>query len=121
MSDDTKAVILGLVRHLLGAAGAYLAAGGITLTGTQLDNLAGVAVILMAGGWSWWQKRAAAATSRQVAVASAVATFEKKVPVIVAVTPRGEPNVATRISATEIATAPAVPALQTPLPAPRTP
>ena len=121
MSDETQAMLLGAVRHLLTLAGGYLAAGGITLTGTQYDNLAGGIVAIVMVGWSLWQKRSASTAARQVAVASAVATLEKGVPVTVAVTPPGEANVATKISATEIAAAPAVPALQVPMPAPATP
>ncbi len=121
MSDETQAMLLGFVRHLLTVAGTMFAAGGINLSGTQLDNLAGGIVALAVVGWSMWQKRTAAVASRQIAVASAVATFEKGTPVTVEVTPVGEPNVATKISATEIAAAPAVPTLQQPMPAPVTP
>ena len=117
MSDETQAMLLGAVRHLLTLAGGVFAAGGINLTGTQIDSIAGGIVALIMVGWSVWQKRSASTAARRVAVASAVASVEKGVPVTVFETPVGQANVATMVSATEIAAAPSVPVLTSPSPA----
>ena len=52
MSDQMQAIILGLVRHGIG----ILATHGIAVTGGQMDSLAGGLMVLIAVGWSWYQK-----------------------------------------------------------------
>jgi hypothetical protein len=121
MNDLVQQILGGLVRTAIAAFGAWAAAGGVVLTGTQLDQLSGAALILAMAGWSAVQKWIAAQTSRTAQVAAAVASVEKGSPVVVTVTPEGQPNVATKISATEQAAAPSVPMSTPPQPAPPTP
>lgn len=114
----------GLARTLIAAlAGAGILGGAwAAVSAEQIANL--LTALLTVGGalvttgvafWSMWQKRQA----RRLEVASAVASAEIGTPVVVTVTPEGMPNVATRVSATEAAAAPSVPAGVTPSPAPR--
>ena len=58
MNDQMQAILAGVVRHGIGALGAYIAAHGITITGGQMDTLTGAVMVLIALGWSAWQKRA---------------------------------------------------------------
>jgi len=115
----------GLARTLIAAlAGAGILGGAwAAVSAEQIANL--LTAFLTVGGalmtagvalWSMWQKRQA----RRGEVASAKASAEIGAPVIVTVTPEGMPNVATRVSAIEVAAAPSVPAGVTPSPAPRT-
>jgi hypothetical protein len=53
----TQAVILGIVRHALTAAGGGLVAGG-WLSGDDLHAAIGAIVTLAGIGWSAWAKRA---------------------------------------------------------------
>lgn len=118
MNDLVQQILGGLVRTAIAAFGAWAAAGGVVLTGTQLDQLSGVVLILVMGLWSAAQKWIAAQASRTAQVSAAVASAEHGTPVVVTVTPEGMPNVATKISATEQAAAPAVPAGVPPQPVP---
>ncbi len=118
MSDLLSQIIQGLIRTLIVAFGAWAATGGVTLTGTQLDQLTGSAMILVGAGWSvgqkWWAERA----KRTAEVSAAVASVEHGTPVTVTVTPVGQDNIATRVSAAEQAAAPAVPLDVSPKPPP---
>jgi len=101
-----------------------LATMGVTLPSLTDTQISGYVYAVMYFGaiglyawsaiWSWRQKTAARAKE----IAAAVASAEHGVPVVVTVTPPGEPNIATRVSATEAAAAPSVPIDQKPLPAP---
>lgn len=68
--------VLGIVRHVLGFAGAAAVAQGYT-TNDQWTVISGGVVALVAVGWSIWQKRqqkqavAAAAAGAPVAKAGA--------------------------------------------------
>jgi len=125
------AQLASLGRHALTLAGGALAAFGISLptwlasiTDPQLNIIisaamffggAGVALVgVLKGRWDKWRARA-------ITVASAVASVEKGTPVVVTVTPPGQDNIATKVSATEAAAAPNVPFGVTPQPAPLTP
>lgn len=113
----------GLARTLIAALAGAGMLGGVwaSVSAEQIANL--LTAVLTVGGagawaavavWSMWQKRQA----RRGEVASAVASAEIGRPVIVTETPVGVPNIATRVSATEAAAAPSVPAGVT-NPAPR--
>jgi hypothetical protein len=52
MDDQTKAIIAGVVRHLLGIAGTWLAAKGVMVSGAQLDVFAGAIMAGVAITWS---------------------------------------------------------------------
>lgn len=54
-----KEVLFPVIRHLLTAGGALLAAKGIEVTGTDLDTIAGAIVAVVGLGWSIWEKRKA--------------------------------------------------------------
>jgi hypothetical protein len=57
MSNETQAIILGIVRHAIGTLGGILVAHGIpALTGGQMDSVAGGVMVLIAVGWSWYHK-----------------------------------------------------------------
>ncbi len=119
MNDSlVQQIVGGIVRTLIAAAGAALASGGIVLTGTQLDTFAGILTIMLMGGWSVIQKWWAAQSARTGAVSAAVASAQQGTPVTVTVTPPGEDNIATRVSATEQASAPTVPLNAPPQPPP---
>jgi hypothetical protein len=121
MNDLTQQILGGLVRTGVASFGAWAAAGGVTLTGTQLDQLSGILLMLAAGGWSAIQKWLSQRTNRTALVASAVASAQHGAPVVVTVTPEGQPNVATRVSPAEQAAAPSVPIGVAPQSAPVTP
>ncbi len=117
----------GQARALVTLFGGVLAGVGIVLpafTDTQLSGyitagmtLVGLASYAAAAVHSWRQKTA----DRAITVASAVASAESGTPVVVSVTPVGQPNIATRVSATEVASAPVVPSGVAPQPAPSAP
>lgn len=56
MSDQMKAILAGIVRHLVGAGGAYLAEHGLTVSGSDLDIISGAIMVVVAIGWSAWHK-----------------------------------------------------------------
>lgn len=118
-------IVAGLVRGVVGIAAGLGAGWAQFVTGDQITTAAMAAVALGMLVWSVWQKIAAVREKRAAEVAAAVAsaklTYEnaRPMPVTVTVTPAGEPNIATRINATEMAAAPAVPMDVAPAPAPR--
>jgi hypothetical protein len=109
MNEQVRAVLLILVRHGVTAFGFWLAAGGVTLTGTQLDTLSGILVALISVGVARMVEMWQAHQARAREVAAAVVSVEKGVPVTVNVTPVGQPNEAVRIPAAEMHAAPTVP------------
>jgi hypothetical protein len=82
-----------------------------------------MSVAALVVGWlgSLWQRHLEAVAARKVLVASAVASAQHGAPVVVTVTPTGEPNIATRISPAEQVAAPSVPLGVAPQSAPVTP
>jgi hypothetical protein len=111
-------IIGGIVRSGVIAFGAWAAAGGVTLTGTQLDQLSGVILMLAGVGWSIVQKWLAKRAARTGAVAAAVASVLHNTPVTVTETPKGQNNIATHISMEEQRAAPSVPKGIPPQPGP---
>jgi hypothetical protein len=118
MNDLAQQIIGGIVRAVIAAVGGYIMAKGIPLTDTQLDSLVGPATVILIAGWSSIQKWLTDKFTRSIAVASAVTSVEQGTPVVVTVTPKGQDNVATKVSAEEANAAPSVPIDQRPLPAP---
>ncbi len=118
MNDLTQQIIGGIVRAVIAAAGGYITAKGIPLTDTQLDQLVGPMTIALIMGWSSIQKWLTDKFTHSIAVASAVASVEQGMPVTVTVTPKGQDNIATKVSAAEANAAPSVPIDVKPLPAP---
>jgi len=114
-------IIAGIVRGIVGIASGFGFTWALTVSGDQITMAATAAVALGMLLWSGWQKIAAIRAARRTAVAAAVASAEKGVPVIVTETPPGQQNIATRVSATEAANAPAVPSSAVPQPAPLMP
>lgn len=117
-----------LGRHALTYGGGVLSSFGVSMpswltgvTDPQITNivmagmffggLAMSAAGFLKGRWDAWRKR-------QILVASSVASAEHGIPVAVAVTPAGMPNIATAISVSEQVAAPSVPAGVPPQPAP---
>jgi hypothetical protein len=117
----------GQIRALLPFVGGALASAGIvipSLTDAQISGYisaamtaAGIASYAASAVWSWYQK----VKDRKMLVASAVASAQHGAPVVVTVTPEGQPNVATRVSPAEQAAAPSVPIGVAPQSAPVTP
>lgn len=108
----------------LGLGGAWL--GHITdqeISGdlTAIFTVGGLALWAGAAIWSWIAKLRAATAARTSAVASAVQSAQTGTPVVVTVTPPGQPNIATLISPAEVAAAPAVPVGTLPSAAPPSP
>jgi hypothetical protein len=89
---------------LLGAAWAGVSTEQIANYLTAILTAAGLAGAAWSAFKSWRQK----SMQRSVAVASAVASANAGVPVIVTVTPPGQPNTAASVSSAEIAAAPKV-------------
>lgn len=56
MDDQTKAIAAGIVRHLIGIAGTYLAAHGVMVSGSDMDMLSGAVMVLGTIAWSIWHK-----------------------------------------------------------------
>lgn len=119
----------GVVRHALTYGGGALSALGVAmpswlsgLSDPQL-NLIVSAVIFFGGlgmgvvGFVMSQIDKRRARGREVA--AAITSVEKGTPVTVTVTPSGQPNIATKISADELNKAPTVPFETKPQPAPR--
>ena len=102
-------IILGLVRGVVGIASGFGFAWATSVSGDQITMVATAIVAVGMLGWSMYQKIADIRANRRTAVASAVASAQHGVPVVVTETPPGQPNVATKISATEQAAAPSVP------------
>ncbi len=102
---------------LLGAAWAGVSAQQIGNVLTAVLTLAGAVGAAFAAFQSWRQK--AEARAREVASANASATLGQ--PVTVAVTPPGQPNIVSKVSATEVAAAPSAPLNVEPSPAPAAP
>lgn len=48
----TKQVVAGIVRHVVGAAGVYLASHGLQADQTSLDTISGGLVAMTMLGWS---------------------------------------------------------------------
>ncbi len=125
MPDPTRvAQWAGQIRAIMPLIGGVLGAFGIaipTLSDAQLSGYISAAMILIGLGmyaWSAYTSWQAKNADRKVLVASTVASVQHGTPVVVTVTPEGQPNVATKVSATEQATAPSVPVGVAPLPAP---
>jgi len=112
-------IVAGLVRGVVGIASGFGFTWALTVSGDQITMAATAVVAVAMLLWSGWQKIAAIRASRSAEVAAAVASAEKGVPVVVTVTPEGQDNIATRVSATEAAAAPSVPISVPPQPAPR--
>jgi hypothetical protein len=53
----TSTTIAAIVRHLLGIAGGYLIAKGISLDSATIETVAGAIGSLGAVAWSLWSKR----------------------------------------------------------------
>lgn len=121
MKDLLLQMLLGQVRTGVAALGAYLTTYGLTVSGEMQTQLVGAAMVvvslILSATDKWWAER----KKRNAEVAAAVASVEIGRPVRVTVTPAGQPNEATLISATEAAAAPAVPLGTPPQPAPATP
>ena len=109
MSPLVQQIIGGIVRAVIAAVGGYITAKGIPLTDTQLDQMVGPLTIALIMGWSSIQKWLTDKFTRSIAVASAVASVEQGTPVVVTVTPKGQDNVSTKVSAAEANAAPSVP------------
>ena len=113
----------GQIRTLIALlAGAGVIGGAwIGVSQEQLVSLVTAAMTLaslVGAAWaaiSSWRQKAAA---RAELAASARESASRGTPVVVTVTPAGEPNALTHISATEAARAPSVPLGATPSPAP---
>ncbi len=111
--DPVKAAqYAGLVRVLLPAIGGLMGIIGIaapSFTDAQITAYVQLAMtvggMLIAGYWSWQQKKQARAKE----VASAVASAQAGAPVTVTVTPATQPNIVTPITRAELAAAPSVP------------
>ncbi len=58
-----SSVISAIVRHLLGIAGGWLLAKGISLDAGTIETIAGSVGSLLAVGWSLYSKRASATPS----------------------------------------------------------
>lgn len=93
----------------IGLGGAWLQ----HITDAQISNdvttvltVLGLAAYAIAAFYSWKQKRDAATAARTEKVASAVASANAGVPVVVTVTPPGVPNIATPVSNAEASIAP---------------
>ncbi len=115
----------GQIRAFLSLIGGVLAGLGIvlpTFTDAQINGYVSAAMIIMGlvsygiAAFKSWQAKTA---DRQALVASAKASAQHGTAVVVTVTPPGQDNVATKISATEQATAPSVPIGVSPQPAPK--
>ncbi len=102
-------IVLGLVRGVVGIASGIGFAWATAVSGDMATMIATALTALGMLGWSAWQKIEATREARGREVAAAVASAEQGVPVTVTVTPPGEANIATRISATEASAAPIVP------------
>lgn len=121
-----RALIAALAgAGLLGGVWASVSAEQIANILTAVLTLGGAAMGAWATYWSWRQKIAEAKAKRDAEVSAAKASAEatmltnRPTPVTVTVTPQGQPNEAVRITPTELAAAPSVPAFVEPSPAPR--
>ncbi len=111
-------IIAGLARGIIGIASSFGFTWALTVSGDQITMISTAMVAIGMLGWSAWQKVSSIRDSRKSLVASAKASAEKGVAVVVTETPVGMPNVATKISEKEQAAAPAVPKDVAPNPAP---
>lgn len=102
-------IVAGLFRGILGIASAFGFTWALAVTADQVTMAATAAVMLATLIWSAWQKIAAIREARAAAVAAAKASAISGQPVLVAVTPPGEPNVAIPISGPELRAAPSAP------------
>jgi hypothetical protein len=99
---------------LIGGVWAGVSAEQIANWLTAILTIVGLAGAAWVSVTSWWAKT----HDRQVLVASTVASVQAGTPVVVTVTPAGQPNTTTRVSEAERADAPTVPLGTTPQPAP---
>ena len=108
----------GQIRTIVALAGG-IGIGGAWLqhiTDAQISNdvtamitVLGLVSYAVAAFYSWKQKRDAATAAHTEKVASAVASANAGMPVVVTVTPPGQPNIATAVSPLEAARAPKAP------------
>lgn len=118
MMQDSNSTITSLVGSLFrsglmitGTLGIY---HGATINDGQAQVIAGLVVDFVTVAWSLYQKLQAAWTSRKLQVAAAVESARAThlagtpVPMTVTVTPDGQANIATRVTAAEAAAAPKV-------------
>ena len=56
MSETTRSILAGIIRHGIGASGAYLTEHGLAVSGSDMDIVSGAVMILLAIAWSAWHK-----------------------------------------------------------------
>ena len=109
MTDLIMPFVLALVRHGVAAFGVYLAAIGITVTGSMQEQIVGFLMVVVAIGLSFmdklWAKWKARTGNVLAARASSEATMVAGVetPVTVTITPAGQPNIAVTVPPEEAA------------------
>lgn len=69
-------IITGLIRTVLAALGAAGFTWAQSVTGSQVEMMVSAALVLIAGGWSVWQKIDAVRQARKLAEAAAVASAQ---------------------------------------------
>lgn len=111
-------IIGAVIRGLVQIASGFGFTWALAVSGDQITMATTAAAMLATLLWSAWQKVQAVKTARLETVAAAKASAALGQPVIVTVTPPGQPNVVTKISATEIAQTPSAPLDVPPKPAP---
>jgi hypothetical protein len=109
LPDLVQQIIGGEVRTGVIAFGTWAAAGGVHLTGTELDQIAGTVLVLIMAIWSGVQKYLTQVAARKREVAAAKASAEQGKPVTVTVTPAGQPNIAIPVPPPELIAAPTAP------------
>jgi hypothetical protein len=114
-NDLLTQIFGGIVRTGMAAFGAWAAAGGIAVTGTQLDQLTGSAMILAALAWSSIQKWLTQLAARKREVSAAKASAQQGEAVTVTETPPGQINFSTPVPPAEAAAAPSAPYLSSQL------
>lgn len=86
-------ILAGFFRAVLAALGGIGITWASAVTGSQIEMAAGAALMIVAAGWSFWQKVAAMRAARRSQVASAQASATASVaagePVSVVVTKIG--------------------------------
>jgi len=106
-------IVAGVFRGVVSLSSAFGFTWALTVNGSQIQMAATAAVGVAMVLWSAYQKITSVRAARRAEVAAAVASARIGVPVTVIETPQGKPNIADRIPAAEIMTAPPVPITMT--------
>ncbi len=103
MNDLTREIVYIVARWAVSLLGAWLTARGMMVTGAEMDIAAGAVTAAFPLAPAVFRLVRRARLAREALVESAVASAIKREPLVVTLTPVGEPNVATPIPREETA------------------